>query len=593
MGWIADTANAVRSFFDADAKRRGVDLARAVTPGSERLGGASGGYGTLGYNSLNSQLRIEQDLHSRYLDYEEMDDYPELASALDIYADDATQVDAERGKTVWTTSGNQQVRDTLDALWSGIGIEDDAWGLARTLAKYGNAASEVLLGEEGVIGLTWLPPATHRRVEDPSGRLIGHVQDPNGNGVTAQRYHELRKEDLRHHVNKQRNAKAQQDPAEVIVFEDWEVIHWRLRGRNMRSVYGFSVLEPVRWAWRRLTLMEDAVVLHKLTRAPARYAFYIDTGDLAPDPAMAFVTKYKNQYKKKKFVGKDGKLDFKINPLGVDEDFWFPTRNGKESSRIDLLSGADWQSVEDIGYFREKVIAGSKVPASYMGLSGEATRASLSQEDVRFARTVIRLQREIRNGLKRIGRIHLIANEIDPDSVQWEIGMTVPSSIFELAQLEVKTARLDLASRSSDFMPMSMVLTRVLGMSDDEAKAAIKGRQDQMMADGLLQASIESRAADLAGQPSTVETDAVAAAGDNESAVNAARAAAKGKLSRARAEADKEREKLAQSASEIKNEVAELRKELRALLEGRGGVMPELKRQQVTLRKLASLNHKT
>lgn len=509
MGWAGDLVNAVREFFATDKDRKAIDLQKGRLTARDLMGSAFSAMGNQGYENLANQLALEHDLISRYIDYEEMDDFPYVSSAIDIYADDATQVDSQKKHTVWAISDDQRTKDIIDdLLHKTLRIEEDIWTLARSVAKYGNGYSEVLLSPDGVIGLNFLPPATMRRVEDYNGALLGFVQDPAGNGVTLEEFTRLQQKKAQSTAQNEAQRQGTLRPTEPIVFEDWEVVHWRLRSKHMRSIYGFSILEPARWVWRRLILLEDAVILHKLTRAPGRLAFYIDTGDLSPQQALAYVDSVKGKYKKKKFVDAQGKLDFKLNPLGVDEDFWVPSRGGKESTRIESVGSSEWNSLEDVTYFREQLFAAIKVPASYMGIGGEATRSSLSQEDVRFARSVLRLQREIRNGLKKVIRVHLAALGLDPHATEWDLGMTVPSTIFELAQAEVRSAQAQLAAGLIDFFPKEWMLINIFGLSEDEAKKVRGDYMKQVSAEGVQQAEIQAKGNEIMGVPTGFEQQA-------------------------------------------------------------------------------------
>jgi len=461
-----------------------------------RKGEASGNRGlppqVQSSNGLGDALKIESGLMERYRDYEEMDDYPEISAALDIYADDATIEDAMHGVSVWVESENKIVRQILmNLLHRTLRVEDDIHGMARGIARYGNGFWETIVDVDGVIGLTIMPPPTMRRVESEQGILVGFIQDDTGvANVDAG-------------VVKDILDNKAESPDGLRVFAAWEVAHARLRSKDVRSMYGYSVIDSARWAWRRLVMLEDAALVYKLTRAPARFAFYIDTGDLNPAQAMAYVQSVKAQYRKKKVVDSSGRLNFRVNPLAPDEDYWIPVRAGKETSRIEVISGPDYGSMEGLDYFRSKVLAAIKMPRSYMGLEGESNRSALAQEDVRFARAVMRLQRAVMTGIEHVCRVHLAALGIDPDLVDWQLKMTSPSSIFRLAQIEVMVAQADLADRLGDYMPKEWILQTVFGFSkEDSTKVAqTKGDEQRMIAlrDASVQSEVLKKYPELAG----------------------------------------------------------------------------------------------
>jgi hypothetical protein len=240
-------------------------------------------------------------------------------------------------------------------------------------------------------------------------------------------------------------------------------------------------------------LLEDAALIYRLQRAPERYAFYVDIGDLPPNEAMAYLNRVRQQHRKKKWVNPTtGKLDLKFDPMSQDEDFFIPVRQGAEGTRIEVLGAPSWQHMEDIEYFRDKLFAAIKIPKAYLAQSESTSRAILSSEDVRFARTVLRIQRELRNGMSKIARVHLAALNIDPQAVEYNVHLTVPSAIFELAQLEVKNARADLASRMREFVSLHWIMSNVFGMNDEEIQTIFKERDEDAERDAYTQANAQS-----------------------------------------------------------------------------------------------------
>lgn len=486
-GFIQQVGQGIRRFFARSPEVVAADLRRGGMPSVERAGLPFNLASAFGHDGLAEHLRIDQDLMARYADYEEMDEYPEISSAFDIYADDSTMPDMEESKSIWVTSENGQVAKELDTvLHKRIMVEDDIWGLNRTLGKYGNAFGELIIAEQGLVGINYLPPPTCRRVEDPKGKLLGFVQDVRGEfNLSLEDFYQIAKEQ-----NGGSNLRGR-GPGEMTVFEDWELIHWRLRGKHMRSVYGHGVADPARWVWKRLALLEDAILIYKLSRAPARYAFYIDVGELDNVRGLAYVNQVKNNFIKKKFMNpQTGKLDMRHNPLSMDEDFFVPSRNGKDSTRIEVLQGPDYAEVDTLEYHRDKLVAGLKVPKTYLGFGGESTRASLSSEDIRFARTVMRIQRETRSGFRRALRVHLVAIGADAERLDFDVQMSVPSAILELAKLEVLSATADVAQRMGEQVSTRWILTKLYKFSEEEAAQLMDEREEEQLRKGEQDANI-------------------------------------------------------------------------------------------------------
>lgn len=453
--------------------RKQARIDKAINPAAGTTGEPLGIdlYSYYGMDAIGDYLRVDQDLVARYLDYNEMISYPEIAAAVDVYAEDATQPNTMTGDTVWIESDDDEVRVDLSAmLKKRVDIENEIWGIAKTLVMYGNDYSEILVAkDEGVVGLHALPPETMRRVEGMKGELLGFVQDPTGQfQVKPAEFVEI--------IQKKKPV-----PGGVAIFEPWQIVHDRLQNQYRQSPYGTAVLEPARWIWKRLLLLEDAMMIYRLTRAPSRFAFYVDVGEMPPRQAARYMQTMRQNFRKKKFVNpQTGKLDLRFSPLAQDEDFYIPVRGGRESTRIDVLQGPDFPgSTEDTLYFYQKLLTALKVPPAFLGREENTSAKNvLAHEDVRFARAVMRVQRELRNGLKKACNVHLASRNIDPESVDYEVFMTTPSGIYELAQMEIRKARVEFAEllQDGEWVSKRWIMREILGFSDDQVDIMMKER---------------------------------------------------------------------------------------------------------------------
>jgi hypothetical protein len=491
----------VKGWFKKSSEAKHLEAARGIaippSPAGAATDAMSGYGGLLGGGSagaapwdsqspLAASLKLSDELLERYVDYEAMACYDLTSAALTVYADDATIPDSTSRRTVWASSADRLVRDLLeDLLTRRLNIETHIHGLARSLAEYGDQYGEILVTEGGVVGLNFLQPPTMRVIQEAKGALLGYVQAPLGRFAISQK-------DFDKALATPRPQRA--PTGGCVVFEPWEVAHWRLSDSTERAAYGTSILASARWAWKRLIMLEDTALVTKLTRGPSRYAYYIDTGDLPPAEGLAYVKAIQKQYTRKKVINPStGMLDFRYNVANNSEDLWLPSRGGKDSTRVDVLAGIDTQDLEVVEYFRNKVLASTLVPRRFLGLEEQPGRVT-SQDDVRFARSCMRLQRALVNGLKQVCRVHLAALGVDPDAVKWDLHMVVPSYIFELAQLEVKNAQAQLAQGLGELMPPPWILQHVFGFSQDEAiyttDEARKARGAAMKADASAQAEI-------------------------------------------------------------------------------------------------------
>lgn len=229
------------------------ELARAQTRNSF---GHGTGFDLTGNGGIGDVLGNDRRLLHRYADYEEMDEYGDISACLDIYADDATQTDSEADHTLWVESKDQAVRDDLtDVFQKRIKTDENAWEMMRTLCKYGNDFEEIVIGENGVVALNYLPPATCRRVDSDRGDFLGVVQSFSSDlEINAKQFEAM----------KTKNGAMVNPDGNMAAFEDWRVAHMRLRSKNRESLYGWSAVEAARWIWRRLMLLEDAVLVYKL-----------------------------------------------------------------------------------------------------------------------------------------------------------------------------------------------------------------------------------------------------------------------------------------------------------------------------------------
>jgi hypothetical protein len=481
LGFFSSTGTKIRNILRVDKERLPLELAKGNTASTA----PSNGYEVHSYSSelLGDVLRLETDLVSRYVEYEEMDEVPDVVNALDIYADDISQIDAIQNKCVWVDSPDETVSNILNDLFEKrLRINEEIWGYARYLCKYGSVYNELVVNNDGIIGLNFLHAPSVRRVEGRRGELYGFVQD-------VRRRFGFSSSEFKQMLNTRMSNPGEQSP-DTASFEDWEVSHIRLQGKEPRSLYGVSVLEGARHAYRRLLLTEDAMLIYRLQRAPQRLIYYVDVGDKTPQETNRFLEQYKQKLKKTKYFNpQTGKLDLRAGSIAPDEDIFVPVRKGNEkTSNIDVLPSPMWNSTEDTEYFRLKMLGALKVPKTYLGYEGSPSKSSLSGEDVRFAKTILRIQRELRDGLRKIARVHLAALGIDPASVEYEIYMTIPSAVFELAQLEVRNAKAMFAAQMSNFVSLHWILQKIFLLSDDEIEFIIKERHEEQLADADVQA---------------------------------------------------------------------------------------------------------
>ena len=420
-------------------------------------------YKNLGADFFNQQSRIE-----RYLDFDQMEYSPELHSALDIYADEMTTSN-EFSKLLTIKCPNEEIRFTLENLYHNIlNIDFNLFGWCRTMCKYGDYFLYLDLDDEsGVKNVIGLPAKEIERLEGEDKTNPNYVQFQwNSGGLT---------------------------------FENWQIAHFRILGNDKFAPYGTSVLDPARRIWRQLTLLEDAMMAYRIVRAPERRVFYIDTGNISPEDVEQYMQKVMTQMKRNQVVDTDsGRVDLRYNPMSVEEDYWVPVR-GATNTRIENLPGGTYTGdIDDVKYLRDKLFSAIKIPASYLSSTEDSEdKTTLSQKDIRFARTIQRLQRSVVTELEKIGMIHLFTLGFrGPDLISFNLTLNNPSKISELQELEHWRTKFEVASSATEgFFSKRWIFEKLFNLSHEE----INQIQREKFYDKKYDASLEGTTEDEGG----------------------------------------------------------------------------------------------
>ena len=388
-------------------------------------------------NIISSQNRVE-----RYADFDQMEYTPEIASALDIYADEMT-TSSDLQPLLGITCSNEEIKTVLHTLYHNIlNVDFNLFGWCRTMIKYGDIFLYIDVGEEyGVKNVIGLPYNEIERIEGEDKTNPNYVQFQwNQAGMT---------------------------------FENWQIAHLRILGNDKFAPYGTSVLEPARRIWRQLTLLEDAMMAYRIVRSPERRVFYIDTGNIPPQDVEQYMQKVMTQMKRNQVMDSDtGRVDLRYNPLSVEEDYFIPVRGGI-SSRVESLAGGSYTGdIDDVKYLRDKLFSALKIPQSYLsrGEGSEEDKTTLAQKDIRFARTIQRLQRVIISELEKIGVVHLYSlGYRASDLVSFKLKLNNPSKIAELQELEHWKTKFDIAASATEgFFSRRWVADHIFDLSEEE-----------------------------------------------------------------------------------------------------------------------------
>ncbi len=412
-----------------------------------------------------------------FRDYDAMDMDPIIGSALDIYADESTTKN-EYGDVLQIKSTNENVREMLHNLFYDImNVEFNLWPWIRNLVKYGDAflALEIMPGK-GIINVA--PHSTYN-VE----RLEG--TDPNNPDY------------VKYKVELDRFGKKE--------YEQYEMAHFRMLSDTNFLPYGKSMIEGARRIWKQLSLMEDAMLIHRIMRAPEKRVFKIDIGNIPPQEVDNYMQKIINKMKKTPFVDKNtGDYNLKYNIQNLTEDFFLPVRGSDSGTNIDNLSGLEYAAIEDIDYLKNKLFAALRVPKAYLSYDENVNgKATLAAEDVRFARTIERIQRTVVSELAKIAVVHLASNGIeDSEMTNFELTLTNASTIYEQEKVNLWAEKVRLASdvKALNMLSSDWAYHNVFGLSQDEIDVE-RAKVILDLKDRFRHTSIEQQGQDPANPP--------------------------------------------------------------------------------------------
>ena len=398
------------------------------------------------YNvAQNRRAAYEIRKHDLFKDYELMDQDPIIASALDIYSDEST-IDNIEGEILKIKTENSKISKILHNLYYDIiNIEFNLWSWMRNMTKYGDFYLQLdIVDKYGVVNVKPISAYDITRLED---------HDPANPQLIQFEIADDKKE----------------------IKENYEIAHFRLMSDTNFLPYGRSQLEAGRKVFKQLTLMEDAMLIHRIMRAPEKRIFKIDVGNIPPREVEQFMQKIINKMKKIPVIDQNtGEYNLKYNMESVTEDYFLPVRGGDSGTQIETLPGlSNNDQIDDIEYLRNKLMASLRIPKAFLGyeegLSGG--KATLAAEDVRFARTIERLQKIVVSELTKIGIVHLYSQGFDDsDLIDFNLELQNPSMIHEQEKLELLNQQIEAAEKAMDTKLFSRkwIYDNIFDFSDDK-----------------------------------------------------------------------------------------------------------------------------
>jgi hypothetical protein len=407
-----------------------------------------------GYSSATNIETLESIRQNLYMEYALMDSDPILNSALDIYADETTARNAQ-GYTLTINSSNPNIKKILYNLFYEIlNIEFNLWSWVRTCCKFGDLMLFLEVNPSvGIVDVVPIHPAFIRRVEEEY------------NGETGVGYKTK-------YIYEGPEGRAFSRKS----FDDLDIAHFRLITDTDYLPYGKSMLDGARKVYTQLALMEDAMLLHRIMRAPERRIFKIDVGGIPPESIDGYIESMANDMKKVPLMDEQGNYNLRYNIMNMFEDIFIPTRGGDSGTEVDTLAGLQNDgAIDDIEYLRKKMMSTLKIPLSYLGYETAGdVKTSLASEDIRFARTTERIQKIFCSELKRMAKIHLACQSFkDDELLDFDITLSPPSMIYERQKIDLLNEKVNLVSNLIEHKLWSRkkIYEEIFGMTHEEWSA--------------------------------------------------------------------------------------------------------------------------
>jgi len=384
------------------------------------------------YYLTNQWAKVENNLYSQAIyyeptrlsaqyDYESMEYTPEISAALDIYAEESTTTN-EDGFILQIYSESKRIKGVLADLFNNsLDINTNLPMWTRNACKYGDNFVYLKLDpEKGVVGCQQLPTIEIERHEvGASGKISV---------------------DVTNEVDKDRKALHFTWKNKNMEFQSWEIAHFRLLGDDRKLPYGTSMLEKARRIWKQLLLSEDAMLIYRTSRAPERRMFKVFVGNMNDDDVEAYVQRVANKFKREQIVdSKTGNVDMRFNQMAVDQDYFIPVRDPSAPDPITTLPGAtNLSEIADIEYIQKKLLTALRVPKAFLGFEDVVGDGkNLALQDIRFARTINRIQKSMLAELNKIAIVHLFLLGFEDELSNFTIGLTNPSTQADLLKIDV------------------------------------------------------------------------------------------------------------------------------------------------------------
>ena len=413
---------------------------------------------------FQQSINYETTRIGSYADFEAMEFYPTISAALDVMMEESTTLN-DKGRMLNIYSDSKRVKGILeDLFYNRIEFHTSGPMCIRNTCKYGDNFWYLNIDDKnGVVGVKQMP---NYEMERREAGLFDFITGREANNDT---------------VNQSSDKVKFFWRGRDVEFNSWQIAHFRLLGDDRRLPYGTSVLEKARRIWKQLILSEDSMLVYRVTRAPERRVYKIYVGNIDDADVEAYVNTIADRFKRMPITDpQTGQMDLRYNQLANDQDYFIPVRSEDAPNPIDTLPGAtNLDQIADIEYLQKNLFTALRVPKPFLGYeetTGEGKNLAL--QDIRFTRTINRIQQSILQELNKIAIIHLYILGFEEDLDNFTITMNNPSTQAEMLKIEHLQQKVTLlkdavSDTGNGFGAMSWTRAHreIMGWSDDEIKS--------------------------------------------------------------------------------------------------------------------------
>ena len=448
-------------------------------------------FSTNGTSLYGAQFNLNYQYMRPYMysEYDVMDQDAIIASALDVLADESTTKN-DMGEVLQIRSANEDIQKILyNLFYDVLNIEFNLWMWVRQMCKYGDFFLKLEIAEK--YGVYNVIPYTAYHIERQEGynhdnpAEIRYRYTPDGMDNISSGMYPV----PGNSANQNENG---------IYFDNYEMAHFRLISDVNYLPYGRAYIEPARKLYKQYVLMEDAMLIHRIARAPEKRIFYMNVGSIPPNEIDAFMEKTISNLKRTPFQdNKTGEYNLKYNMQNMMEDFYIPVRGNDQTTKIETTPGLTYDGIQDVEYLRGKLFAALKIPKAFLGYEEDIEgKSTLAAQDIRFARTIERIQRIMLSELNKIALVHLYTQGYTDETLtNFTLHMVSPSIVLEQEKIELLKSKTELAGTllEQGLVPSDWIYDNVYQFSEDQfdeyrdltrEDAKRKFRMDQIEAEG-------------------------------------------------------------------------------------------------------------